>query len=125
MIKKCLLLAVTVAIGATFVSGQKNPSLVAAKRQRSHDQAVKITFKPQPAYPDQSGGSICVQGTVILRIEFMNTGEIGRIVPVKGLPNGLTENTIESARKIRFIPATKAGKPVTVFRQVEYTFSIY
>ena len=125
MIKKVLLLTVTMFICATFVSGQKNPSLVATKRQKSQDQTVKITFKPQPAYPDQSKGSICVQGTVILRIEFLSTGEIGKITAVKGLPNGLTENTIESARRIRFMPAKRAGRPITVSKQVEYPFSIY
>lgn len=93
--------------------------------QKSLDQNVRILHKPKPAGPDQSNGSVCIQGTVILRIEFLKSGEIGEIIPVKSLPYGLTENSITSAKKIRFKPARKNGKAITVFRQVEFPFSIY
>ena len=62
MIKNILLLTLTLPLSAAFVVGQNNPSSVVVKHQRSPNQAVKITFKPQPAYADQSTGSVCIQG---------------------------------------------------------------
>jgi TonB family protein len=66
-----------------------------------------------------------VQGTVILRVTFLASGQVGSISPVKGLPNGLTEQAIAAARSIRFEPAKNNGVAQTVTKQVEYTFSIY
>jgi hypothetical protein len=41
---------------------------------------------------------------------------------VSGLPYGLTEQAIASARKIKFTPAMKDGKPVSMWMQLEYNF---
>lgn len=62
---------------------------------------------------------------MILRVTFNANGSIGSISPVKGLPNGLTEQAIASARSMRFEPAMVNGVAQTVVRQVEYSFSIY
>lgn len=89
---------------APLALGQKNPSTTDSKRQQKSsqtkpsDQKIRITYKPRPAYPDQSNGSVCIQGTVILRVQFLETAEIGNIGVVKGLPYGLTENAIEAAK---------------------------
>lgn len=70
-----------------------------------------------------SARSLCAVGTVILHIEFLATGKLGRVWVVKGFPiRNLTELAVEAANKIEFEPATKNGNPVTVFRQVEYTY---
>lgn len=87
-------------------------------------QALKILAKPKPSYTD-SARQNQVQGTVILRVTFLASGGIGSISPVKGLPNGLTEQAIAAARSIRFEPAKRNGIGQTVTKQVEYTFSIY
>lgn len=87
-------------------------------------QAMKILSKPKPSYTD-SARQNQVQGTVILRVTFLASGAIGSISPVKGLPNGLTEQAIAAARSIRFEPAKRGGIGQTVTKQVEYTFSIY
>lgn len=85
---------------------------------------LKILAKPKPSYTD-SARQNQVQGTVILRVTFLASGAIGSISPVKGLPNGLTEQAIAAARSIRFEPAKSNGVGQTVTKQVEYTFSIY
>ena len=41
------------------------------------------------------------------------------------LPHGLTVHAIKAARAITFIPATKDGKPVSMWMQLEYNFNIY
>lgn len=87
-------------------------------------QALKILAKPKPSYTD-AARQAQVQGTVILRVTFLANGSIGSISPVKGLPNGLTEQAIAAARSMRFEPAKKDGQGQTVTKQVEYTFSIY
>lgn len=85
---------------------------------------IKILSKPRPGYTD-AARTANIQGTVILRVTFMANGSIGSISPVKGLPNGLTEQAIAAARRISFEPAKVNGMGQTVTKQIEYSFSIY
>jgi len=87
-------------------------------------QKLSITSKPRPGYTD-SARQANIQGTVILRVTFLGSGQIGSISPVKGLPNGLTEQAIAAARRISFTPQMAGGVPQSVTKQIEYTFSIY
>ncbi len=83
---------------------------------------LTILEKPRAAYTDVS---VCIQGTVRLRVEFLASGEIGKISPISTLPYGLTENAIEAASKIKFEPEIKNGKLISKFMVVEYAFVIY
>lgn len=85
---------------------------------------IRILAKPKPSYTD-SARQNQVQGTVILRVTFLASGQIGSISVVKGLPNNLTEQAIVAARSIRFEPAKNNGIAQTLTKQVEYSFSIY
>lgn len=111
--------------------GQKNPTTVESKparltvKESPPDSRVRIFDKPRAAYPQSDNGTVCMQGTVRLKVEFLATGEIGKIVPITRLPYGATENAIEAARLIEFIPAKRVGKPITTTSTVEYSFSIY
>ncbi|MFN2501879.1 MAG: energy transducer TonB [Pyrinomonadaceae bacterium] len=87
-------------------------------------QALKIVSKPRPGYTDAARQNN-IQGTVILRVTFLGSGQIGSISPVKGLPNGLTEQAIAAARRISFEPAKRDGVGQSVTKQIEYSFSIY
>jgi hypothetical protein len=66
-----------------------------------------------------------VQGVVKLNVVFLANGKIGSISPINNLPFGLTEQAIESAKKMKFEPATRRGIPITVSKVVEYSFTIY
>ena len=66
-----------------------------------------------------------VEGTVVLTIVFGADGRIQDIRTVRGLPHGLTESSIEAARKIRFHPAVQDGKPVSVRATLEFSFALY
>jgi TonB family protein len=66
-----------------------------------------------------------VEGTVVLNIVFGADGRIHDIRTVRGLPDGLTETSIEAAQKIRFQPAILNGKPVSVRATLEFTFNLY
>lgn len=89
------------------------------------DAPLKILYKPRAAYPQPENGTVCFQGTVALRVQFLATGEIGEIKIVNGLPFGANENAIDAAKRIKFEPAIKDGKPVTVFRVVQFSYKIY
>ncbi|HEV2668421.1 MAG TPA: energy transducer TonB, partial [Blastocatellia bacterium] len=65
-----------------------------------------------------------VEGTVILRVVFGADGQISDIRVIRGLPHGLTEKAIEAANKIRFEPAMKDGRPVSVRGELEYNFRL-
>jgi TonB family protein len=66
-----------------------------------------------------------VEGTVVLNIVFGADGRIHDIRKVRGLPDGLTETSIEAAQKIRFHPAVLNGKPVSVRATLEFSFALY
>ena len=66
-----------------------------------------------------------VQGTVVLQAVFGSNGEMQSIRVIRGLPDGLTRKAIEATRKIKFDPATRNGKPVSVRGTLEFTFNLY
>jgi Gram-negative bacterial tonB protein. len=101
------------------------PSDSNRKTSERFDTPLKILYKPQAAYPQTEGGTECFQGIVRLRVRFLDTGEIRKISVVSSLPFGATESAIEAAKKIKFEPAKKDGKPVTGSKIVEFKFSIY
>lgn len=86
--------------------------------------ALRIISKPRPGYTDEARKNQ-IQGTVLLRVTFLASGQIGPISTVKGLPNGLTEKAIAAARSIQFEPRKDGGIPKSVTRVIEYTFTIY
>lgn len=88
----------------------------------AQDVRLKILDQPKPELP-QNFMTLDVQGIVILRVQFLDFGEIGEITPVKPLPSGLTEKAIAAARKIKFEPEKKDGKSVTVTREIQYFYS--
>jgi len=66
-----------------------------------------------------------VEGTVVLTVVFGADGRIHDIRTVRGLPEGLTETSIEAAQKIRFQPAVQNGRPVSVRATLEFSFALY
>jgi TonB family protein len=83
-----------------------------------------ILSKPEPWYTDEARQS-GVTGTVILRAVLSSSGEVKNIKTVRGLPLGLTEQAIEAARNIKFIPAEKDGRLVSMYFQLEYNFGLH
>jgi TonB family protein len=95
------------------------------------DQSVfpmTATLRPTIVYREkarytQEAKNLGVQGTVVLQVVFQADGTIGAVKVIRGLPHGLTENAIGAARKIKFEPAMKDGKPVSVRGSLEFTFN--
>jgi len=86
-------------------------------------QRAKILSRPQPI--GNSAVENNVDGSVVLRAVLSSTGEVRDITVVEGLPFGLTEESIEAAKMIRFKPAVKDGRLVSQSVILEYNFNIY
>lgn len=92
--------------------------------QREVEQRARLLSKPEPKYTEEARRNQ-ISGTVLLRAVFASSGEVVQIRALSSLPFGLTERAIAAAREIKFVPATKAGRPVSVFMQLEYNFNLY
>jgi len=88
------------------------------------EQRARLLRKPEPKYTEEARRNQ-ISGTVMLRVVFSSAGEVVQIRAARTLPFGLTERAIEAARQIRFVPAMKGGRPVSVFMQLEYNFNLY
>jgi len=88
------------------------------------DTKARLIRKPDPVYTEKAR-SAQISGSVVLKCVFAADGTVKNIWVVSGLPFGLTERAIESARKIKFIPATKDGKNVSMWMELVYNFNLY
>ena len=85
---------------------------------------AKVLSKPNPSYTDEARRNQVV-GTVVLRCVFTADGHVRAIQVVSGLPDGLNERAIQAAQHIKFIPATKDGKPVSMWMELQYNFNLF
>lgn len=88
------------------------------------DQRARLLSKPEPQYTEEARRNQ-VTGTVLLRAVFASSGEVVSIEALNKLPFGLTEKAIAAARAIKFVPAMKDGRPVSVYMNLEYNFNLY
>ena len=108
------------------LSGANNsdPALRDVFKSRDVTTKVRVLAKPEPRYTSD-GRRHQITGTVVLRCIFAADGRVRGIFPIKSLPRGLTLEAMRAAQRLKFIPATKDGHPVSVFMQLEYSFNLY
>ena len=87
-------------------------------------QRAKVTKITEPTYTEEARAKR-VRGTVILTAVFCRDGKVTNIEVVQSLPNGLTENAIETTRQIQFRPAEKNGEPVSQRFRRECRFDLF
>lgn len=85
---------------------------------------ARVLSKPEPTYTEAARKNQ-ITGTVVLRAVFSSGGSVTNIHAVSGLPDGLTERAIAAAKQIRFVPATKDGRPVSMWMELQYNFNLY
>ena len=107
----CLMLVATGAVAQAQILAPSVPT----------KQAEPLTWK---TYTDPARQAMTV-GTVVLKVVFSSSGSVINISTVEALPHGLTEQAVAAARKIKFIPAIKDGRYVSMWMQLEYNFSLY
>lgn len=83
-----------------------------------------ITLKPRPSYTDDARQSN-VQGIIKLAVLFGSDSKVQHILVLKRLGHGLDAEAVMAAGKMKFTPKMKDGKPVSVVRIVEFSFTIY
>jgi Tfp pilus assembly protein PilF len=66
-----------------------------------------------------------ISGKVILTVFITAKGKAGFIIPVSGLPYGLTERAIQVVQKATFQPALRNGKLVPATARFEISFNFY
>ncbi|HEX8286876.1 MAG TPA: hypothetical protein VF556_02715 [Pyrinomonadaceae bacterium] len=89
------------------------------RKPLSDGEGFKITAQPRADFPNANFG-----GFVILAVEFRADGKIGMIIPVRATRGGFAESGVTAAKKIKFKPMIKDGKPVTIIRIVQYSFTV-
>lgn len=85
---------------------------------------LRIISNPRATYTEAARTNN-VQGSVLVKVTLLASGQVGSVTVVRGLPHGLSEKAIAAAKLIRFEPKKVNGVPVAVTKTMEYTFSIY
>lgn len=100
----------------------------AAEALPAADSPLAAGFKPpeftsrvKPQFTD-SAHRADITATVEARVVFRASGEIGSIDILRWAGFGLEASSIAAIRQLRFKPATRNGKPVTVRAVVQYNF---
>src|SRR3977135_91214 len=88
------------------------------------DKKARVLRKPEPKYT-KDARKHGIEGTVILRVVFASTGRITNIHIISGLPDGLTDRSIEVAQKIKFEPAIKDGHPASMWFELQYNYHLF
>ncbi len=80
-------------------------------------------FAPTPRYTEE-GRQSRTQGVVILEAIVDEEGNVVSVKVLKGLPNGLSEEAVQTAQMWKYKPALLDGKPVAVFLNLTIRFSL-
>ena len=76
---------------------------------------------PSPRYTEEARANH-VEGSVVLRVQVDVDGNVSAVRIVSGLPYGLADEAISVARRTKFKPAMKDGKPVAYWVGLEISF---
>jgi tetratricopeptide (TPR) repeat protein len=113
-------------LGASYVKLKKDDEAIKAFRMTNviykknlpvYDKKLKIISKPQFTYNQRASGKIAIA------VEYGADGKIGFAFPFRELSDELTKKVVSAAKTIKFEPAVKDGKAVTVISIIEYDFS--
>ena len=92
-------------------------------KQSEVDQKAKITKRSHP-----STDRMCSNDSGLVRV-LVVLHKSGKVSDVKSLKSSecqrFNENSLDSAKKIKFNPAVKDGQPVSVSVMVEFKYQIF
>lgn len=86
---------------------------------------LKILSKPRAEYTDKARAAGFTGGVARLAVGFSADGRVRHVLIIKPLGYGLDEQSVKAARAIKFEPELKDGKPISVVKIVEYSFTLY
>ena len=87
------------------------------------ERAVMLQKLKSPHYTEGARKK-GIEGTVILRAVLQAKGRVTHVEVKQGLPEGLTEECIAAAKRIKFKPAKKDGKSVSQWATIMYDFHL-
>ena len=113
---------------AAFAQSGDQPLWGPVCRGNASDSAECIapprpTYSPDPEYDDASRKAK-IEGTVVLRIIVTRDGLVKDPKIKRGLCEALDKRAVETVSQWKFTPATKNGKPVSLYLIVEITFKL-
>ena len=88
------------------------------------DKNFQVIMNPLPQYTE-AAREAQIKGTVVLKCTLSAKGQVTTISVVSGLSHGLTERAIAAARGLKFIPAMKDGKYVSISTRLVYNFELF
>lgn len=86
-------------------------------------QRPTLLNRPMPLYTSEARAQR-LQGTVELAVLISEKGDVSSVLVFSRLGYGLDEEAVKAARRIKFTPATKDGKPVPYWSRVIVEFNI-
>jgi len=120
-------------LGAAYVKTGRNDHAIEVFRKIDsfgvlkspvvYDRDIKFNKKPAAKF-DKAVKLAERAGRVRLAVEFKQDGRVGFILPFSTTSEKLLEGAFNAATSIRFDPAIRDGKPVSVVMIVEYSFEI-
>ena len=106
------------------VAEKGNPARTIFVRSEIPTTKARILSKAEPEYPE-SARRARISGTVKLLVVLAADGAIKNVYVIQPLSHGLTDSAVGALRKIKFVPATKDGHPVSQITEIEYSFNLY
>jgi TonB family protein len=92
-------------------------------KQSEVDQKAKIIKRQYPSTDRMCGDD---SGLVRVSVVLHKSGKVSDVKHLKSSEcQRFNENSLDSAKKIKFSPALKDGQPVSVSVMVEYTYRRY
>ena len=93
------------------------------KSEKDRSSQVHIIEKLRPAYT-AAAREQQIEGEVVLDVLFQASGTVQVLRIIEGLGYGLDARAVEAARKIRFKPAEREGKPIDSRARVRIRFQL-
>lgn len=82
---------------------------------------IKIKSKPQPGFTGRALDA-GVTGIVQVMAVFGKDGKIKHTLVIRGLGFGLDERAVKAAKRIKFVPPSRDGKPYGVVKMIQFNF---
>ena len=104
---------------------QKPINFDAPEKPAENETPLKITSQPRADFTERARVAGFTSGSVRVAVGFSADGVVKHVLIIKPLGYGLDEQAVKAARQIKFEPALKDGKPISVVKLVEYTFTLF
>ena len=106
-------------------SATSGPAVIKVREtpERNSGKSVEIVSKPTPSYTEEAR-RLRLEGEVLLKVQFLTSGEVRVLKVMQGLGHGLDEQAMQAAEKIKFKPAEHDGKQIDSEATIHIIFEL-